>query len=244
MKKKLESELVSIAHRILKLKGREDVIKMHTEVEALYEKLTVLKFAHENFDGDIPTIGNDSSFFGMLDEAFNNKVSDNIEIEDKIYVNLDDIEDDGIMEPAIEKIKDMVAQMPMETQQVDDFFETATPKTAYHKNNLDDITAGFEDIPVFEPISIVKDDSQKSLNDKLKREGLTIGLNDKLAFIKHLFDGKAEDYDRVLSQINTSNSFKEASKLVQSVVKPDYNDWAGKEEYEERFMGIVEAKFD
>ena len=42
MKKKLESELVSIAHRILKLKGREDIDKMHNEVAKLYEKLTVL----------------------------------------------------------------------------------------------------------------------------------------------------------------------------------------------------------
>ena len=94
MKKKLESDLISIAHRILKLKGKEDVLKMHAEVSALYEKLTVLKFAHENFEDDMPTIGSDSSFFGMLDKAFNNTVSDNIEVEDRIYVNLDEVEDD------------------------------------------------------------------------------------------------------------------------------------------------------
>ena len=58
MMKKLESELMSIAHKILKLKGKEDVNKMHTEVAALYEKLTVLKFAQENFEDDLPTIGN------------------------------------------------------------------------------------------------------------------------------------------------------------------------------------------
>ena len=244
MKKKLESELISIAHRILKLKGKDDVVKMHTEVEALYEKLTVLKFAHENFEGKVPTIGNDSSFFGMLDEAFNNKVSDNIEVEDKIYVNLDEIEDDGIMEPAIEKIKDMVAQMPQETEEVDAIFEAAVPKPMHHKNNLDEITAGFEDIPVFEPVSKTNDNSKKSLNDKLKGDGLTIGLNDKLAFIKHLFDGKGEDYERVLSQINTLTSFSEINKLIQGIVKPDYNGWVGKEEYEERLMEIIEAKFD
>ena len=244
MKKKLESELISIAHRILKLKGKDDVIRMHTEVEALYEKLTVLKFAHENFKDDIPTIGSNSSFFGMLDEAFNNKVSDNIEVEDKIYVNLDEIEDDGIMEPAIEKIKDMVAQMPQETEEVDAILEVAVPKTMHHKNNLDDITAGFEDIPVFEPVSKTKDNSKKSLNDKLKKESFTIGLNDKLAFIKHLFGGKDKEYERVLSQINDLDSFKEANKLIQGVVKPDYNGWVGKEEYEERLMEIIEAKFD
>jgi len=99
MKKKLESELVSIAHRILKLKGREDVDRMYEEVSKLYEKLSVLKFAQENFEDDMPTIGNDSSFFDMLDTAFNNKVSDNIEVENKTYINLDEVEDDGIMEP-------------------------------------------------------------------------------------------------------------------------------------------------
>jgi hypothetical protein len=243
MKKKLESELISIAHRILKLKGKDDIIKLHAEVVALHEKLSVLKFAHENFDGDIPTIGSDSSFFGMLDEAFNNTLSDTIEVEDKIYINLDEIEDDAIMEPAIEKIKDMVAQMPIETQQVDAIFEATTPKTTYHKNSLDDITADFKEIPVFEPVSL-GEDKKKSLNDKLKNKVLTIGLNDKLAFIKHLFEGNDKDYDRVLSQINTMSSFKEASSLIQDIVKPDYNNWIDKEAYEVRFMEIIQSKFD
>ena len=85
---------------------------MHEEVAQLYEKLTVLKFAQENFEDSLPTIGNDSSFFEMLDTAFNNKVSDNIEVENKVYINLDEREDDGIMEPVMNKIKDMVAFMP------------------------------------------------------------------------------------------------------------------------------------
>ena len=247
MKKKLESELISIAHRVLKLKGKEDVIKMHAEVSALYEKLTTLKFAHENFEEDIPVIGSDSSFFGMLDEAFNNKVSDTIEVEDKTYINLDEAEGDDIMEPIMEKIKDMVAQMPQETQEVDDIFEAATPKNQPNKNEFEELTANFKETPIFEPVSISKnqnkEDNKKSLNDKLKREDLSIGLNDKLAFIKHLFNGKSEDYERVLSQISTSVSFKEVINLIQNIVKPDYKGWLEKEEYEERFMEILEKKF-
>ena len=84
MKKKLESELISIAHRILKLSGKEEVTLLHKEVAELYEKLTVLKFAQDNFEDEMPTIGSDSSFFEMLDVAFNNKVSDTIEVEDKV----------------------------------------------------------------------------------------------------------------------------------------------------------------
>ena len=245
MKKKLESELISIAHRILKLKGKEDVVKMHAEVAALYEKLTTLKFAHENFEEDMPTIGGDSSFFGMLDQAFNNKVSDTIEVDDKTYINMDESEDDNIMEPAIEKIKDMVAQMPLETQLVDDIFET--PNSNQSKiSDFEELTADFKEVPVFEPVSKSKpkEEYKKSLNDKLKEKNLVIGLNDKLAFIKHLFNGKRDDFEKALSQISASNSFKDVINLVKDDIKPIYKGWIGKEEYEERFMGIIESKFD
>lgn len=242
MKKKLESELVSIAHRILKLKGKEDVTKMHTEVAALYERLSVLKFAHQTFDGNIPTIGNDSSFFDMLDVAFNNKVSDNIELDDGIYVKLDDVEDDGIMEPAIEKIKDMVAQMPHESQVVDNIIEESTSRIPQHKTSIEDLTADFKETPVFEPV--LESNTKKSLNDKLKKGVVTIGLNDKIAFIKHLFNGSNEDYDRVLSQLNTFNTLEEVNNFILTIIKPDNSNWEGKEDYEERFMEIIESKFN
>lgn len=246
MKKKLESELVSIAHRILKLKGKEDVLKMHAEVQALYEKLSVLKFAQENFEDDMPTIGNDSSFFGMLDNAFNNTLSDTIEVEDKIYINLDDLEEDTIMEPGMKTIRDMVQHMPVDDEDASDSIENMELEKRIYETDFEELTAGYKNMPVFDPISKSQNglvNEKKSLNDKLKASTLNIGLNDKLAFIKHLFDDSAEDYERVLSQINTSSSFIEASKLIKSIVKPDYNNWIGKEVYEERFMEIIESKF-
>lgn len=244
MKKKLESELMSIAHRILKLKGKDDVKEMHREVGLLYEKLSVLKFANENLEQAMPTIGVDSSFFEMLDVAFNNKISDNIERDDKIYVNLDEIEHDDIMEPVMEKIKDMVAQMPDETHQIEAFLEEPLPHASDNIDDFERLTADFKNMPVFDPIPASKSNGhlKKSLNDKLKN-GINIGLNDKIAFIKHLFDGHREDYDRVLSQINTSSSLEEAINLIQNIVKPDYNNWLGKEDFEARFMSIIEGKF-
>ncbi|MBU2921520.1 hypothetical protein KO504_09225 [Winogradskyella psychrotolerans] len=250
MKKKLESELVSIAHRILKLTGREDIDQLHKEVAVLYEKLTVLKFAQENFEDKMPTIGHDSSFFDMLDTAFNNKVSDNVEVEDRTYINLDEVEDDGIMEPVMTKIKDMFEHMPKETEPVDTLLKNALPEDIETSSSteFESITSGFEDIPEFEPIEEAQkreaESEKKSLNDKLKGKRLNIGLNDKLAFIKHLFEGRNEDYDRVISQINTTNSLSEARTLILEMVKPDYNNWDGKEEYEERFIELVEGRFN
>ena len=81
-----------------------------------------------------------------------------------------------------------------------------------------------------------------SLNEKLAK-GINIDLNDRLAFIKHLFGNSSEDYNRVLSQLITFNTFYETRDFVQEMVKPDYNNWEGKEDYEERFMDIIEKKF-
>jgi hypothetical protein len=248
MKKKLEADLISIAHRILKLKGKEDVNRLYAEVSVLYEKLAVLKFAQENFEDDLPTIGSGTSFFDTMERTFNNKLSDTIEVEDRTYVNFDESVDDGIFEPVMEKIKDMVAQMPEETHVVDAMVEAVIPNGKAKKNELEELVAGFQEMPEFEPLTEVdkrhKENEKKSLNDKLKSTGFAIGLNDKLAFIKHLFDGKNEEYERVLSQINTSQTFEEANTLIQNIIKPEYNHWEGKEEFEDRFMGIIESKFN
>lgn len=237
MKKKLESELISIAHRILKLSGKEEVDALHKEVAVLYEKLTVLKFAQDNFEDEMPTIGSDSSFFEMLDTAFNNKVSDAVEVEDQVFVNVDEVEEEDIVESLTDKIKDIVAQMPEDEEVV-----------VEEKTQLEELGIGFDELPIFEPVEVVKSkvvtEQPKSLNEKLKGASLNIGLNDKIAFVNHLFDGSNEDYDRVLSQLNTSSSYEEASELIQNIVKPDYNNWEGKEEYEERFMVIIQSKYN
>ena len=248
MKKKLEADLISIAHRVLKLKGKEDINKLHTEVSELYEKLTVLKFAKENFEDDMPTIGSGTSFFDTMEKTFNNTVSDTIEVENQVYVNVDDAEDDDIFEPVMEKIKDMVAQMPEETHVIDAMVEAVIPNVSTKKNELEELVADFQEIPVFEPIAEANkrnaENEKKSLNEKLKGTGFNIGLNDKLAFINHLFDGNSGEYERVLSQINTLQSYEEANTLIQNIVKPYYNHWEGKTEFEERFMEIIESKFN
>jgi len=83
----------------------------------------------------------------------------------------------------------------------------------------------------------------KSLNDSLGKS-ISLGLNDRIAFEKNLFGGSTDDLNRVLSQLNTINTFDEARDFINELVKPDYNDWKDKEEYEERFMAIVEKKFN
>ena len=81
-----------------------------------------------------------------------------------------------------------------------------------------------------------------SLNDKLNKE-LQIGLNDKLAFVKHLFNNNMEDYTRALSQLTTIDTEERSVAFINNMVKPEYNNWEGKDEYAERFMALIERKF-
>jgi hypothetical protein len=81
-----------------------------------------------------------------------------------------------------------------------------------------------------------------SLNDKLSK-GINIDLNDRIAFVKHLFGNSDEDYNRVMNQLITYDSFDEAQDFIEDMVKPDYNSWEGKEDYAQRFIEIIEKKF-
>ncbi|SHM99051.1 hypothetical protein SAMN05720268_1900 [Polaribacter sp. KT 15] len=88
---------------------------------------------------------------------------------------------------------------------------------------------------LFEPVQ------PKSLNDKLQTN-IQIGLNDRIVFVKNLFEGSQEDFNRVVSQLNTFKTEKEAKKFIIKMVKPDY-DWSNQEELENRLLEIIERRF-
>jgi len=154
---------------------------------------------------------------------------------------------------------------------VDALLEEVLPRKEYHKNDLEEFASNYQEMPVFErkdevttSVSVEKNvevelapekkeetadsvtfndvNKPKSINESISR-GIHIGLNDRLAFVKHLFDGKTEDYTRVLSQINTQPSFQDAENFIKGKVKPSYNYWLDKDEYTKRFMKIIEKSF-
>jgi hypothetical protein len=233
MKKKLESELISIAHRVLKLTGKEDLEKMQAEIALLYQKITILKFIENNHDGELPeSTGLDASFFNALDGAFNNTVTDSVEVADKTFVNIDAEDTESIMEPAIEKIKDIVAQMPEETAEVDAIIDAINDPPEAIEHDLNELSPSYSQLPIFEAVEI-----------EHSTQGFQVGLNDRLAFVKSLFENSTEDYDRVLSQLSTLGSFEEANEMLNTIIKPDYNNWEGQEDIEARFLEIIENKF-
>jgi hypothetical protein len=81
----------------------------------------------------------------------------------------------------------------------------------------------------------------KSLNARFSN--FSLGLNDRLAFSKHLFNDNPEDLARVINQLNTLESFEESVDFIENMVKPEY-DWSAKQDYEERFLNLIRLRFE
>jgi len=267
MKKKLEAELISIAHRILQLKDRSTLPQLQEEARELYEKLSILNFTEAHFSGMQPTIGQVSDALDIKNASdlpedvtdTNTKAKpiisldeqSDVEEEPETIFNLGNKPIEPLSIDAVEAQKPEIVIEKINEKVTEDLFVPAPKFTEenvllseplYEKNDQEDIGSVPQSMPIIDKNQDTED-KPKSLNDQLKK-GIHIGLNDRLAFIKHLFDGSSADYNRVLSQLNTLNSKSGARQFIKNMVKPDYNNWEGKSEYEERFIEIVTNKYE
>ncbi len=316
MKKRISAELISIAHRILKLKNHSETVQLQQESKNLYDQLTILRFYEENFElvkNEISEEVLEAKLEGKPTEVFNAPIQDKVvetpaeatvkptpEIEEvelqpiaeekvviaELIVEDDEEEEEVLMTPMEEE--------PIEEEIIEEVPIVETPKTeepakqisfedllVHDYKELDFVKV--EDVPaevekanetIFEaiiPVEEVKEEIQpepvvaetpkvleeevkatfekvsqepkiSSLNDRLNKT-ISFGLNDRIGFEKKLFGGSSDDFNRVISQLNTFDSFEEAKSFVLDFVKPDYNNWEGNEEFEARFMEIIEKKF-
>ncbi|MDG1805198.1 hypothetical protein [Flavicella sp.] len=284
MHKKIESELVSIAHSILQMKNKEDVLALKAKAGELYEKLSVLAFV-DRYVAATP----DSSKEEILEKAalldldkeaeavvvelkepklepedepkekeVSEKVVEAVEVskeEQKTEAEapIEEVEDESKEVPVAEEAKAPEAEVVAEIEEkeeapiVEDLFSVRKEekKIVAKKNTLEKELEGTISLDVTTDLfenAVRVETTKKSLNDVLVHKNLQIGLNDRIAFVKHLFDGSQEDFNRVVSQLNSFKSEKEAIKFVTKMVKSDY-DWSGKEEYEERFITLITRKF-
>jgi len=241
MKNILKSDLLALAEKIRSSSEEISVSEMQNLAKELYEKLTILKFVEENTAVQETT---ESIPVEVVQETTKEEVAP-IEtdfgdvgilstLDENLFVSDEEMEE-HFVESATEKMIDIVAQMEPETQQIDDMFEAVMAKPSVGKSDMEVVTPTQQDI---DQVS----NKPSSLNDRLKK-GITIGLNDRIAFVKHLFNGSTEDFNRVISQLNTSTSELEALEFLNNMVKPEYNNWAGKEAYEQRLLSFLEGKF-
>jgi hypothetical protein len=284
MKKRLEAELISIAHRVLKLKNKSEVDQLYLETKKLYETLAVLKFYSDNYENLKSEISNadlevklTASFeqktpekkgvipeeaIPFTEEPIIETMPETVKIVEKELVSeIANEEEEGLPEPIFEAINfepifELATESPMEDEIVEEKLKKevveSLNKTKTQQISFEDLLGDNYSEPVFVksndvvvPPSLKNSSDEKliSLNDQHSKT-INFGMNDRIAFVKHLFADSTEDFNRVISQLSTLSSAVEATNFIEEIIKPDYNNWIGSEEYAERFLDIVAKKFN
>ena len=217
MNKKIKKALIKIANEIIDLDNKKSINEddVFHKVGQLNEVLSVYRFLKKN------NIKNWEIQENQLNLILNEIIGISESEED--LINQDSKLE---VEPLIEKIKDIVTEMP----------EKITEKSPLLKVSED---------PIFIEKHKNKDsvnELKENVNDKFMK-GLHIDLNDRLAFTKYLFLDNKSEYQRVISQIATFSNFEEVENFILTMIKPEYDNWKGKEDYEKRFLEVLSKLF-
>ena len=235
MKKKVLSQINAIAQSIVNSENEIDITKLKNSLIQLYEKLTILEFLESSVETE-------------FEKPERSATDSKTYREQNWFKEPDPVPQsphkEELVEPLTEKIKDIVANMPNENEEaIEELLKEIIPLKETYNSDLEEFAASYTENPVFERKQKMEvEEKPKSINDNIN-SGLQIGLNDRIAFIKQLFNNSTDDYLRVLSQINSMDTFEEVQIFIQSKVRLDYN-WAEKETYVDRFLLIIEKSFN
>ena len=227
MKRKLKEELVKLSTEIITSHDMGDISELYEAAKNLYERLAVLKFIEEKLN-DVEIDVSKNVIAAKFEKMASAVMDGNKTVPES------NPHDEDIMTPGIDTIKHMVSEMPKDAH-IEQLFAEFVAKTEVLKNDMNDVTPDKE--------TLSKNTKSRSLNDKHTANKMIVGLNDRLAFVKHLFNDSTEEFNRVLSQLNTIESQERSLAFIENMVKPEYNNWQGKEEYASRFMALVERRF-
>lgn len=229
MRKELVSELKHIAHKILNEHGQEDITALKNEVRLLYEKLTALEFIATHFREIQPSAGKGEAM-RKFEELAHRIIAENTQVPES------NPHEEDLIVPVMHKIKDLVAEMPKE-ETLEDILSGVYPNPTFVRKEKTGVASStLTGEKISEP-------GRRSLNDTLKKQ-FHIGLNDRIGFVKHLFNGNEAAFHQALSRLQIMETHTEAMNFIEHTVKPEYNGWKGKEAYEIRFSELIEARFN
>ena len=223
MTEKIKTALVQWATNIIKDQSSWDDEKTHNAIQKIYELSIFQKMLIDQEEIDQSLWERHQK---KLDEVINSLTEDTNKEKTK--------DEDMEVAPMMETIKNMVTEMP-EPETYEKLFESVgTPPTFMSKKN----ESIRNNLDIEKEIS----NDKKNINDQFSKK-LSVDNNERLAFIKHLFDGDTINYERVLNQTLTLGSWSEVSNLISSKVKIEYNNWKGKEDIADRFLTVLQKSF-
>ena len=217
MQKKVKEELLQLSSRIVNNLDTESVDQLYESARKLYEKLAVLKYIEEKLDHvEVDVSKNEmAQKFEKLANAVlfaNSGVPESNPHEEDIII------------PGMDTIKHMVTEMNTDVA-MDQLFSELLNNGELMKDERKVTEGGLA-------ASVLQKQTRK----------FAIGLNDKVAFVKNLFDESEEDFQKVTQKIAALPSVEQALEYIENKVKREFN-WEGKPDWEERFKAEVSRAF-
>lgn len=228
MKRKLKEELVKLSTDIITSRGMTDVPELYEQARKLYEKLAVLKFIEEKLS-DVEVDVSKSDVASRFESIAS------VVINENRHVPENSPHEEDIIIPGMDTIKHMVSEMPG-GEELEEVLQRLIGKNEFVKNDAEEVTPQKKDIKKSAPV--------RSLNDTLTAKDIAVGLNDRLAFVKHLFNDNAEAFGQTMARLNTLDTQEHSLSYIEHEVKPEFNHWEGKDEYASRFMALIERRFN
>ncbi len=317
MKKIIESDLISIAHRILKLKDKSEISSLLKETELLHNKLILLQFYEDNKFRLDPSITPEKLLEDVKEEqpvsiflteekkddvvtfeeelitpielsvtnaaaidaappveasVENVEEQEEVEVEEEIpseeeseienneveftpsieetIKSVEEVEEEIKIVEQLDPVEDAKEAVERATLEIDPVFSIPHNELFNSNDSSDKEEESFKAPQHFVANQAAEKSTEnyrqiplnKSINDAFANK-ISIGLNDRIAFEKNLFNGNSDDLNRVIAQLNTIESYEEAKDFIEDLVKPEFNNWNGKDDYENRFMQLVEKRF-
>jgi len=237
-------ELKNLARDILQLDEQAELDLLREKIQGLYERLAVLDYfdkASESPDeveieNEQVEEKNEFDFEKELKESTIDREigreleRNSIKSQEQELIKSNEVDEkheeienesldvENLFVPTFESIKDDFSQ----------------------KEEFKDTVSLDETEKLFETKKVQK--KQLSLNDRLLKNSIQVGLNDRIAFVNNLFNYSQSEFNNTLSILNNFESESEAKTYIKNTLKIKFN-WNGKEEIEERFILLVERKF-
>ena len=227
MTEKIKKALKIWAEKVLEDEAHWDTNETHQVIQKLYE----LSVCQKILIGE----SNSSSGLWKRQQAELSIVLESLTGSSK--KNKIDKQEEFEVPPMMETIKNMVTEMP-EPENYERLFESVNETPVFVPKSNVETEKNFENSKILK-----ESEGQKNINDHFALS-LSIDLNDRLAFIKYLFGGSVTDYEAVISQVLTYNSWDEVHDFIAFKVKIKYPLWKEKEAIEDRFMTILKNNFD
>ncbi|MGV8947374.1 MAG: hypothetical protein ACOH1N_13160 [Lutibacter sp.] len=245
MHKKIEAELINLANSILQMKNRDDINALRKKALDIYEKLTVLRFVGDYIENTPNLPKAEEETMHTIQKEWVEEVK--FESHEEVEIRQESEEKEAFLEAKVEELFNVGDTIVKETATKSYSLQISLEDEFKDAISADIATNLFEratkENPIIEEKIVEKQENkQRSLNDALFKNNIQVGLNDRIAFVNHLFDGSQQDFNRVVSQLNSFKTVDEAINFIEEFVKPDY-DWSAKEEFEQRLINLIERKF-